>query len=317
MQKKISIICILAGTVSALLYLYMAQVLPIDAGKILYEPPGSNTSIVAINVPVQQSTDNKLNLLKEHLAQCIAKEGFVCSVYINTLESSSSPIVINNEKVRAASVIKIFIMAEAFRQAKAGLISLDEEHVITSKEKVGGSGVLQSTPNGTRKTLGELIDLMISESDNTATNIIIERISMDNVNKLISRMGFQDTLLQRKMMDWESVKIGKENYTSAVDVGEVLKKIYYGQCIGPEQDAAMLKILLRQTDNDKIPALLPRQVKVAHKTGELTGAIHDDGIVYGEKQDYVVCIMTEGVRNPADTVRVIANLSQIIYQSLN
>jgi len=97
----------------------------------------------------------------------------------------------------------------------------------------------------------------------------------------------------------------------------MLEKIYFGQCIGPEQDAEMLKILLKQEDNDKIPALLPADVKVAHKTGELVGIFHDGGIVYGPKRNYVVCIMTKNITDTDEAVHHIAAISKDIYQFLN
>ena len=214
-------------------------------------------------------------------------------------------------------MIKIYIMAEAYRQVKAGMLSLDEKYTITNKVKVGGSGILQGAPGGTIKTMQELIDLMIIESDNTATNIMIDRLSIDKINELCSSLGMTNTLLQRKMMDFESVKQGRENYTSVVDLGNMLEKIYYGQCIGQEQDAAMIKVLLRQEDNDKIPALLPAKVRVAHKTGELEGAIHDGGIVFGTPKNYIMCVMTENVRNPHSVVNDIAQLSRDIYHNIN
>jgi len=114
-----------------------------------------------------------------------------------------------------------------------------------------------------------------------------------------------------------SIEIGRENYTSVVDLGQMMEKIYNGQCIGEKEDREMLGILLNQEDNDKIPALLPSRVKVAHKTGELVGAIHDGGIVFGEKQDYIVCIMSEHVTSVKAATLDLANFSEIIYRFLN
>jgi beta-lactamase class A len=255
-------------------------------------------------------------LLKERLMSMITEKNYICSIYVKPLRKDIQPLVINEQKFRAASMIKIFIMAEAFRQKKEGLLSMDEEFVITKNVKAGGSGILQEMPEGTHKKLGELVKLMITESDNTATNIIIDRISMDSVNKLIISFGLKNSLLQRKMMDTESIKKGKENYTSPSDLAKIFEKIYYGHCIGTEEDAEMLQILLNQTDNDKIPALLPAVSKIAHKTGELPGALHDGGIVYSRDGDYVVCIMTEDIKSTNKTTVDIATLSKTIYDCL-
>lgn len=257
-----------------------------------------------------------LSSLEQSLALFAADRTNTYAIYVKPLDSDLS-LIIHNEQMTAASMIKLFIMAEAFRQKKAGLIDLDEESTITDDVKVGGAGILQNVPVGTRKTLRELIDLMIIESDNTATNIIIDRLTIENINQLITGLGLKNTVLQRKMMDFQSKKNGKENYTSAFDFGMTLEKIYWGQCIGPQEDAAMLEILLRQKDNDKIPALLPATIKVAHKTGELTGILHDGGIVYGEKGAYIVCIMTNTNKDVATASKDIAAISKTIYQFLN
>jgi beta-lactamase class A len=263
-------------------------------------------------------TTEQFDLLNRELERHLAiNQGYTCSVYVKFLSPSSEPIIINSEKIRAASMIKIFVMAEAFRQAKEGLIRMDEEFVVSRDVKVGGSGSLQGVPDGTRRTMRNLIELMITESDNTATNIIIDRLSMESINKLIAGFGFKDTILQRKMMDMQSIINGRENYTSVKDLGVMFEKIYNGQCIGQEEDAAMMSILVQQQDNDKIPALLPSNIQVAHKTGELDGAFHDGGIVYNDGQNYIICIMTEGVKNPENAIKDIAGLSKTTYKFLS
>ena len=262
-------------------------------------------------------TTEQLDLLKRELEQHLAiNQGYTCSVYVKFLTPSSEPIIINSQRIRAASMMKIFVMAEAFRQAKDGLIRMDEEFVVSREVKVGGSGSLQGVPDGTHRTMRNLIELMITESDNTATNIIIDRLSMESIKKLIAGFGFKDTLLQRKMMDMQSIKNGSENYTSVKDLGVMFEKIYNGKCIGREEDAAMISILLQQQDNDKIPALLSSNIQVAHKTGELDGAFHDGGIVYNDGQIYIICIMTEGVKDPENAIKDIAGLSKTTYESL-
>lgn len=314
--KILSVIFIVVVSVS-LYHAYAYSLKPALPSESDY---GSNSEMIVLpnaDSSLQANhSEEWLNPLKRQLESFVAERHPTYSIYVKPLGSDSS-LIINNEQMKAASMIKLFIMAEAFRQEKVGLINFDEKHIITNNVKVGGAGILQNCPDGTHKTLRELIDLMIIESDNTATNMVIDRLAIKNINHFIGQLGFKNTLLQRKMMDLESVKKGRENYTSVVDLGVMLEKIYGGQCIGPEQDAAMLKILLRQEDNDKIPALLPANSKVAHKTGELIGVIHDGGIVYGEKCNYVVCVMTNNIIDADATVKDIATISKVIYQFLN
>ena len=255
--------------------------------------------------------------LAEQLRKTLESQTNDCSLYIKPLGQVTTPLVVNSKKMRAASMIKVFIMAEAFRQAKQGRLNLNDEHILKKSEKVGGAGNLQFASEGTRKSIRELIELMIIDSDNTATNIVIDRISMHSVNLFISDMGYKDTLLQRKMMDFDSIRIGKENFTSVTDLGSFFERIYDGTCVGRDQDKEMITILLRQTDNNKIPAMLPDNVKVAHKTGELVGAIHDGGIVYGRQKPYVICVMNEDVQSPNNAFSLTASLSKIVFQSID
>ena len=313
MLSAVFIVLVSVGLYHISAYLLKPPLLPAPGSS------GKSQGIVLANADRCLRASNSeewLKPLKSQLVSLVTNRNSTYSIYVKPLDSDSS-LTINNEQMQAASMIKLFIMAEAFRQEKIGLLHFDEESVITSKVKVGGAGILQDVPDGSRKTLRQLIELMIIASDNTATNLVIDRLTMNSINNLIVRLGFTNTLLQRKMMDFESIKIGKENYTSVVDLGVMLEKIYFGQCIGPEQDAEMLKILLKQEDNDKIPALLPADIKVAHKTGELVGIIHDGGIVYGPKRNYVVCIMTKNITDTDEAVHHIAAISKDIYQFLN
>ena len=301
------------------LCLYYTYISSLKPEAVLVPDDSKSENLAQAKVKPLLRDDNHeegLETLKSQLLLMVTNATSTYSIYVKPLGSGAS-LTINNEQMKAASMIKLFIMAEAFRQEKVKLINFDEEIMITQHVKVGGSGTLQNSPGESRKTIRELIDLMIIESDNTATNVLIHRLTMENINELISELGFKNTLLQRKMMDFQSAEKGKENYTSVVDIGIMLEKIYGGQCIGPEQDTRMLKILLQQTDNDKIPALLPGKHRVAHKTGELLGIMHDGGIVYGDKQDYIVCIMTKDSKDADATVKEIAVISKVIYQFLN
>ena len=265
--------------------------------------------------PMPSNKDN-LEPLEKDVRQFIEPKNPLYSIYVKNLDSGSA-LAVHNEKIRAASMIKLFIMAEAFRQAKEGRLNLAELRILTDADKVGGAGSLQSMPEGTRRTWRQLIEKMIDESDNTATNMVIERVGMAKVNQFIVNNGFRDTILQRKMMDLESIEAGRENYTTVSDLGILLEKIYRKQCVGTAEDEEMLDILLQQEDNDKIPSRLPNTAQVAHKTGELVGALHDGGVVLGGHHPYVVCIMSEHVGSTRETTKDIAVLSEKVYQFLD
>lgn len=221
--------------------------------------------------------------------------------------------LVNPRRLRSASLIKIFIMIEAFRRAAGGELDLAERVTVRECDRVGGAGALEHAPPGTVRSLRELIEVMIVESDNTATNLMIDRLGFGGINALIGRLGCRDTALRRKMMDFAAARDGRENYTSPADVTAALARLYRRECVSNAADEAMLAILLRQEDRCKIPLLLPAGVAVACKSGELEGAEHDAGIVYGARRHYCLTVMSDGLPEAERGRAAIARLARAVY----
>jgi len=253
--------------------------------------------------------------LEELLASTLTSEPGCYSIAVKDL-SSGRRLALNPDPLRSASLIKIFIMIEAFRQVDKKLFELDEQQPITAIDRVDG-GPLENAPEGTRKTWRELIELMIIESDNTATNMLIDHLTMEKINALTTKLGCTDTILRRKMMDFAAAAEGRENITSVTDMTAALEMIYHHRCLDANRDEAMLDILKRQTDKCKIPVLLPPTVVVAHKTGELEGAEHDAGIVYGPRAHYIIAVMADSLPDAVRGQETIARLSRTVYDFLN
>ena len=160
-------------------------------------------------------------------------------------------------------MIKVFILARAYEDLRNGSLSRKETFTLTPENVVGGAGVLQGRPYGTKVPLQEALDLMITESDNTAANLLIDRLGMDRINSYLQSHGYSHSVLRRKMMDTKAMEEGRENMTSTRDVALLFKRLYRGNCVGPAQDREMLEIYKRQTDNDSIPGDLPQGTVVA------------------------------------------------------
>lgn len=197
----------------------------------------------------------------------------------------------------AASVIKIPILTEAFRQARDGLLSLDEEFSILPEQKMPSCGVLTYLHDGLKVTLQDLCALMIIVSDNTATNILIDRLGMENVNETMRKLGLRKTVLRRKLFDAEASARGIENTITAQEMGILLEKMYRGECVSAAADREMLDILRNQRLNGKMPFFL-HGVEIAHKTGEDAGITHDVGIVYAA-HPLVLCFASNHTDVPA------------------
>lgn len=254
--------------------------------------------------------------LSAAMAAAVAGEPGTYSAAAVELASGRSWLL-NPQRLRSASLIKLFILAEAFRRAGRGELALEETVAVPEEAKVGGAGALETSPPGTVRTWRQLLEAMIVESDNTATNLAIDRLGMASVNALASALGCGDTVLRRKMMDFAAADEGRENYTTPADVAAMLARLYRGECVEPEADAAMVAILLRQEDLCKLPLLLPAPAKVACKSGELDGAEHDAGIIYGERCDYVLAVMSDGLPDEEHGREVIARLSRTVYDFMN
>jgi len=253
--------------------------------------------------------------LNKQIKELSTKKSTQFAVYIKPLNQQGLDVVFNSHKMPSASLIKIPIMIEAFHQKKQGLLDFDEPVTIRHSLTVEG-GSVYNLADGTVLTIGQLVELMIVQSDNSATNILIDKLKMSSVNAMIKKMGCPDTVLQRKMMDFEAVKQGRQNYTTVTDMAKILEKLYSLQCLDPESDKSMLEILQRQEDNTIIPAQLPHHIKIAHKTGQLDGMNYDCGIIYGQSNNYILCIMAEKVKNEPQAFYDMSSISLAIYDQI-
>jgi len=210
------------------------------------------------------------------------------SMWYMDLTDGTSAAYNGDKPLVAASVIKLFIMAEAFRRFEDGSMSPDEEFVIEPFMKMPSCGALTYMHDGLRVTAMDLVVLMIILSDNSATNILIDRLGIDSINSLIESIGAEGCRLNRRLFDREASRRGIQNYITANGVGRLLKLIWDRQLISENASEKMLSIMTDQRLNGKIPFFL--DCDVAHKTGEDDGTTHDAAIVMSEKPFILVML---------------------------
>jgi beta-lactamase class A len=220
-----------------------------------------------------------------------------------------------DSRFAAASLIKIPIMGACFKAAQEGRISLDCTLQLEAGSKAPGSGVLKCKPSGSAYTVRQLIELMITESDNTAANMLIDLVSMEYLNDFFREQGLKGTSLTRKMMDFSGRKKGVENYTSAADIASMLERMYRGSFLNASVSEQCMQMLLHQKMKDRIPRKLPRETPVAHKTGLERRVCHDAGIVFTPQGDFLVCVLTKSTVGPAKVKDFISRLALEIYNS--
>ncbi len=213
------------------------------------------------------------------------------------------------EKFETASVIKSYILLDLFEQVERGDKSLEEELVYEEKFRVEGSGVLQSLDSGLSMSAKNFATLMIIVSDNTATNIMIDYLGLDNINGTIQKYGFMDSQLLNPI-DWE--KYDDLGITTAKDYGEFFYKLHEGQLVSEKASAEMIEILKKQHYNSMIVRNFPQyylsgedrvcqadlEISVASKSGSMDACRNDGGIVFTPLGDYVIVMLHKNFHDP-------------------
>jgi beta-lactamase class A len=233
----------------------------------------------------------------------------VMGVGIEDLTTGEQFLLHENEVFAQASSIKIAVLADLYVQAQQGKLKLTDLYTVQSTDLVPDSDIMNGlTPGITRVTLRDLATMMVAVSDNSATNVLIDRVGMENVNSMLDSLGLAHTRLRRKMMDLEAAKQGRENISTPREMLVLLGAIYSGKLLNKEMTADFFK-MLSTNKNSWIPRDLPADVKVADKPGALEAVRNDSGIVFVEGRPYVICVMTAFLRNERDGEEAISKIS--------
>ncbi|WHY88296.1 serine hydrolase [Neobacillus novalis] len=232
------------------------------------------------------------------------------------VEIANKRISLNSVEVfPSASVIKVPILIEGLRQAETGKINLNE--LTTIDKRVGGSGVLQALSAKVSMTIKDLMTLMITVSDNTTTNLLIDLLGMDSINSTIEKLSMEHTKLSRKMMDFEAIEQGYNNFTSPSDMIKCLKVINEGDFLSEESRKLAVEIMHYQQFHDKLTAMMDLdRVFAASKTGGLPNVEHDCAILkYGGKTAYAV-VLTDQLDNHFAAKQLISKIGKHLYDHL-
>jgi|SRR5690554_1651647 len=227
-------------------------------------------------------------------------------VYYKNLDTGTSWGINEQESFIAASVIKLPILAVVFQEIHRGKIRRDDVLKLTTADKVPSCGALNLMHSGLDVTIKDLCNLMITISDNTATNMLIKTLGIEKLNAGFAELGLKHTQLNRLLFDQVEKKKGKENHFAPVEIGMLLERIYQRTLISEDLSREMEEILRLQQINSKMPHLLPSNIVVAHKTGEDNGITHDVGIVFGDNP-YILCFAS----NNTDVVLAEAAIRKI------
>jgi beta-lactamase class A len=204
-----------------------------------------------------------------------------------------------------ASAIKLAIVYELFKQAEEKRIDLDEKVTLDRRQAVGGTGVLVEMGTPTL-SIRDYAVLMVTLSDNTATNVLIDRLGMDRIAARMQGIGLSGTKLRRHMMDTAAARRGDENVSTPDELARLLRAMNETM---PDAIA-----LLKKPKENRLRKGLPEGVASADKSGELEGVRVDAGVVYAKNRPYVLCVMTTFLKDETEGERAIEEISRVAYE---
>jgi beta-lactamase class A len=270
-------------------------------------PKVASNSAVAKQEVLWQKLESNINDIDHNL------DG-VLGVAVLDLNGGKKFVLYGDEVFPQASSIKTAVLAELYRQAQAGKLKLTEMYTVQASDLVPDSSIMGGlTPGVTRITLRDLATMMIAVSDNSATNVLIDRVGMENVNALLDSLGLVHTRLRRKMMDLKAASEGRENISTPLEMMTLLEDLYRGKILNKSMTDDFFSMLSTQK-HGFLSRDLPEGLKIANKPGELEGVRNDSGVVFVENRPYVICVMTTYLRRERDGEEAIGNISAAAYR---
>ena len=218
-----------------------------------------------------------------------------------------------------ASSIKVAVLAELYRQQQesdqgaSGKAKLTDPYTVNPNDLVADSYIMAGlTPGITRVTNRDLATFMVAVSDNSATNVVIDRVGMDNVNALLTSLGLTHTRLQRKMMDIKAAQAGRENLSTPREMMTLFADLYHQKVLNKPLTDDFFKVLSTPKPSD-IPRLIPDDVVIANKPGELAGVRNDVGIVFVPNRPFIIVVVTGYLKRERDGNDAIATIAGAAY----
>jgi len=273
------------------------------------------------------SCRSKSDRLRDLILSELNQQQGTFGVAFRDLTNGQGVLIGEHEVFHAASTMKTPVMIEVFKQCSEGRISLSDSIVIKNEFKSIVDGSLYSLEAsgdseaklysriGQKEVLSTLVYKMIIASSNLATNIVVDLVGAEKVTQTMRGLGAADIQVLRGVEDSKAFEMGLNNTVTAYDLMLIYEKMAKGEIVDRQSSLAMIDILSNQQFNTIIPAGLPADVKVAHKTGSIAGVLHDSGIIFlPDGRKYVLVLLSRELKDTEGAREAMANVSEIIYQ---
>jgi len=272
-------------------------------------------------------SDTGIQNLRQRIIHEFSSQKGTFALAFKDVKTGKQLLINDKEVFHAASTMKTPVMIEVFRQAHAKKFSLEDSIIIKNEFKsIVDSSLysLDSTDDserelykhlGAKRSIYQLVYDMIISSSNLATNIVIEKVGAVNVTKTMRSYGADNINVLRGVEDQKAYDKGLNNTTTTYDLMLIFERLAKGKAVNKKASQAMINILFDQKFNTIIPAQLPKDVKVAHKTGYITGIHHDSGIVFlVDGRKYVLVMLSKNIEEEDKAIKAMANVSGMIYE---
>jgi beta-lactamase class A len=237
----------------------------------------------------------------------------VMAVAVKDLTSGEEFFIHGDEVMSQASSIKIAVLANLYLQAQQGKLKLTDEYVVRKEDLVPGSDIMMGlTPGLTRLTLRDLATMMVAVSDNSATNVLADRLGMDNINTMLENNGLHTTRLRRKMMDLKAAAEGRENVSTPHEMMTLLEALHRGKLLNKDLTVDFFTVLSTHKESALLQGL-PDDAVAANKPGELEAVRNDSGIVFAKNRPYILCVMTTYLKDESAGSAAIRKIAGLTY----
>ncbi|HJV22773.1 MAG TPA: serine hydrolase [Holophagaceae bacterium] len=281
--------------------------------------------------PEGRPADQLWRKLEAAVAREAAQLDGVLGVAILDLTDGRELLVNADTTFPTASTIKVAVLAELYRQSQAagaalpvgagtepqgpGQARLSDLYTLRSQDLVADSYVLGGlTPGVSRLTNRDLATCMVAVSDNAATNLLIDRVGLPQVNAFLERQGLKETRLRRRMMDLSAAQAGRENVATPRELAQLLATLHRGQVLDAAHTADFFKVLATPKDG-YLPRLLPEELRVAGKPGSLDGVRCDAGLVFLKDRPFIVVAMTSFLREEREGEQAISRVGLAAFRT--
>jgi beta-lactamase class A len=272
--------------------------------------------------------DSKVTSAEQQIEKRIAESQADVAVAFRTLDGKTEWFYRPDDSLHAASTMKVPVMIELFHQVKDRKLRLSDPVTIHNEfhsildgsiyelDPTDDSEVELYKTEGQTRTVSQLCELMITVSSNLATNLVIQKLGVENIRATVHSLNADGMYVLRGVEDGKAYEKGMNNMTTARGLEVLMTAIADNKAVDADSSHQMIEIPERQTFNEGIPAGLPAGTKVAHKTGEIPGKVHHDAAIVYASRPFILVILTKGIADIKHGSVLMAAITRALYEAV-